>query len=57
MFFSLLNILTTKIVYRTLCYNYFSFLPVYLKIIIFELYEAKDKILLTQARYYKQDLL
>ena len=45
--YSLTNILTTGTVYRTMCYDHFSFLPVYLGIVIFESCETKDEILLT----------
>ena len=47
---SLLNILTTKIVYRTLYHNHFSFLPVHLKVVFLKLDEAKDEVLLIQTR-------
>ena len=44
--YSLTDVLTTGIVYRTIYYNYFSFLPVHLGIVIFESCETKDEILL-----------
>jgi len=42
----LLDILTTKIVYRTLYHNYFSFLLVHLEVVFFKPDEAQDEILL-----------
>ena len=57
MIYSKLLYLTTRVVYGILYHDYFSFILVYLEIMLLELFEAKNKILLTQPKYCKQSLL
>jgi len=51
------DVLTTRIVYRTSHHDYFSFLPVYPGVVFLELHEAKNKVLLTQTKHHKQNIL
>ena len=48
-FLSFPNVLATSTIYEILHHNYFFFLLVHLRIVIFQLYKTKDKILLIQA--------